>query len=223
MLRVGLAGDLGSGKSTVAAMLAARGAVVLSSDEMARTMMQPGEAVYRAIVEQFGSAVVAADGALDRRRLAELAFDPAKPRVTELNAIVHPAVLAAQAQQVQALAGTDAMVVIESALIFSAYGLTAAQRRERFDRILLVVAAEARKIARFVERALQGRSASAEELAALQADARRRLALQRTEDHAAECIVLTNDGSLAELEVQVERVWRMLEGGTPPLSSGADL
>ena len=102
MLRVGLTGDLGSGKSTVAGMLAARGAVVLSSDEAARAMMQPGEAVYAAIVREFGPEVVAADGTLDRRRLAEIAFDTAAPRVEALNAIVHPAVLAAQTKQVAA-------------------------------------------------------------------------------------------------------------------------
>ena len=96
MLRVGLTGDLGSGKSTVAAMLAARGAVVLSSDEAARAMMQRGESVYNAIIAQFGSEVVAADGTLDRHKLAQMAFDPASPRVAELNAIIHPAVLAEQ-------------------------------------------------------------------------------------------------------------------------------
>ena len=75
MLRVGLTGDLGSGKSTVARMLAERGAVVLSSDEMGRALMQPGQRVYAAIVATFGSEIVAADGTLDRKKLATLAFD----------------------------------------------------------------------------------------------------------------------------------------------------
>jgi dephospho-CoA kinase len=219
MLRVGLTGDLGSGKSTVAALLAKRGAVVLSSDEMGRAMMQPGEAAFDVIVERFGDEVLAANGLLDRRKLAALAFDPAAPRIAELNAIVHPAVIAEQAKQVEAFAGTDAIVVIESALIFTAYGQTQEQIRERFDRILLVVAPEAAKISRFVERMLDGHPGSAEERAALEADARRRLALQRTEDHAAECRVIRNDGSVAELEVQVETVWKelvALEGGVPP-------
>jgi len=219
MLRVGLTGDLGSGKSTVAAMFAARGAVVLSSDETARAMMQRGESVYNAIVAQFGSEVVAADGTLDRRKLAQMAFDPASPRVAELNAIVHPAVLAEQAKQVAAFAETDKTVVVESALIFSAYGQTVAQRRERFDRIVLVVASESRKISRFVERVLGERVPSAQERAALEADARRRLALQNTESHAAECLVVRNDGSLGELEAQMESVWRELVAGTPPPSS----
>jgi dephospho-CoA kinase len=218
MLRVGLTGDLGSGKSTVAAMLAVRGAVVLSSDETARAMMQRGESVYNAIVAQFGSEVVAADGTLDRRKLAQMAFDPASPRVAELNAIIHPAVLAEQAKQVAAFAGTDKIVVVESALIFSAYGQTEAQRRERFERIVRVVASEARKISRFVERVLGGHVPSAEERVALEADARRRLALQDTESHAAECLVVRNDGSFGELEVQVESVWRELVDTLPPPS-----
>jgi len=100
MLRVGLTGDLGSGKSTVGRMLAERGAVVLSSDEMGRELMQPGQPVFAKIVAKFGAEMVAADGSLDRHKLATLAFDPAHPRVEELNAIVHPAVIDAQAKQI---------------------------------------------------------------------------------------------------------------------------
>jgi dephospho-CoA kinase len=207
MLRVGLTGDLGSGKSTVAAMLAARGAVVLSSDEMGRAIMRPGEAAFDAIVKQFGDEVLQPNGLLDRARLAALAFDPNSPRVDELNAIVHPAVIAAQAEQMEMFAGTDAIVVVESALIFTAYGQTQQQIRERFDRVLLVTAPEDEKISRFVQRALKGRSATAAERTALETDARRRLALQHTEDHAETCRVIRNDGGLAELESQVETVW----------------
>jgi dephospho-CoA kinase len=216
MLRVGLTGDLGSGKSTVARMLVECGAIVLSSDEMGRAMMQRGEAVFEAIVERFGSGVIAADGTLDRRRLAELAFDPQLPQVEELNAIVHPAVLAAQAKAVAKFAGTDKVVVVESALIFSAYGTTPEELRSRFDRVVLVVAPEAQKIARYVERVAAGRELSAEERAALEADARRRLALQHTEAHAAECLVVRNDAGVVELEEQVSAVWEELQGTPLP-------
>ena len=102
MLRVGLTGDLGSGKSTVAAMLAARGAIILSSDEMGRAMMEPGQTVYAAIVATFGAGVVQPDGQLDRRELARLAF--AEKRVEALNAIVHPAVIAEQASLIAEIA-----------------------------------------------------------------------------------------------------------------------
>jgi dephospho-CoA kinase len=209
MLRVGLTGDLGSGKSTVAAMLAARGAVVLSSDEIARAMMQPGEAAYAEIVEQFGESVVSSDGTLDRRKLAELAFDSASPRVDELNAIIHPAVIAAEAATIASFASTDEIIVVESALIFTAFGQSVEQRRTRFDRILLVIAPEEQKLSRFVARQLAGREGSAEERSALEADGRRRLALQHTEDHAAECVVIHNDGDLAALEAQVDAAWTM--------------
>jgi dephospho-CoA kinase len=211
MLRVGLTGDLGSGKSTVAAMLAARGAVVLSSDEMARAMMQPGEAVYEQIVEQFGSSVVASDGKLDRRKLAELAFDPKSLRVAELNAIVHPAVIAAQAKMIAGLAGTKKIVVVESALIFDAVTHDKQLWRTRFDRILLVFASKEKKIARFVERVLAGGASSQQERTTLEAEARRRLALQHTEEHAAECMVIRNNDGPAELESQVDVVWSELE------------
>jgi dephospho-CoA kinase len=212
MLRVGLTGDLGSGKSTVAAMLAARGAVVLSSDEMARAMMSPGQPVYQQIVARFGSSIVSADGTLNRRELARIAFDAAQPRIAELNAIVHPAVIAAQAERVSALAGTHAILVIESALIFSAQAEAGGMPwRERFDRILLVTAPESEKIARFLSRAAAGRTLSAAERSALEADAMRRLREQhKTAEYAAECLVLPNDGTLAELERRTNAAWQEL-------------
>jgi dephospho-CoA kinase len=212
MLRVGLTGDLGSGKSTVAAMLAARGAMVFSSDEMARAMMSPGEKVYAEIVAHFGPEVLAADRTLDRRKLAALAFDPAKPRIAELNAIVHPAVIAAQSEQFAALAKTHTIAVVESALIFSARTYASAKPwSERFDRILLVTAPERDKVARFVTRVAQGREFSSAERAAAEADAMRRLRVQhQTTEHAEECLVLRNDGSLTELEQQVEAAWHEL-------------
>jgi dephospho-CoA kinase len=95
MLRVGLTGGLGSGKSTAAMLFAQHGAYVLQADEIARELMQPGEAVYNSIVQHFGPGVVLPDGKLNRSELARLAF--AEGRVEELNAIVHPATIAEQA------------------------------------------------------------------------------------------------------------------------------
>jgi dephospho-CoA kinase len=220
MLRVGLTGDLGSGKSTVARMLAERGAVVFSSDEIGRRLMEPDQAVYARIVAQFGRGVVAADGSLDRSKLAALAFDPKHPRVEELNEIVHPAVLRVQAAELAELAARqpEAIAVVESALIFSTknYGDTrsegGASWHERFDRILLVTAPEEQKVTRFVDRMAAGRVLSAEESARLERDARRRLATQHTGDYASQCLVLHNDGDIEQLEAQVEAVWRQLQG-----------
>jgi dephospho-CoA kinase len=210
MLRVGLTGELGSGKSTVAQMLAARGAIVFSSDEMARAMMQPGEPVYAQVVAHFGEAILAADKSIDRHRLSSLAFDPAHPRVEELNAIVHPAVLGAQSEQIAEIARTqpNAVVVVESALIFSTKYAGENPWRDRFDRIIVVMAPEPRKVSRFVSRASAGRPLTLEARSALEADARRRLAQQKfAPEQSSDCIVLRNEGNIAELETQVEKLW----------------
>jgi dephospho-CoA kinase len=118
MLRVGLTGGLGSGKSAVGAVFAEGGAHVFSADDIGRALMQPGEPVYAQIVEHFGPGVVGTDGLLDRRVLARLAFD--EGRLPELNAIVHPAVLRAQAELLDEVEKNDpaGIAVVESALIF---------------------------------------------------------------------------------------------------------
>jgi len=217
MLRVGLTGELGSGKSTVAKMLAARGAIVFSSDDMARDMMQPGEPVYAQIVAHFGESILAADGSIDRHRLAKLAFDPAHPRVEDLNAIVHPAVLSIQADRIAELARTqpEAIVVVESALIFSTKHSGENPWRDRFDRIVMVMAPEPRKIARFVERAGAGRPLSLAERRSLEADAGHRLAQQQiAPEQSAGCIVIRNEGNIEELEAQVDKLWRELRASS---------
>ncbi len=213
MLRAGLTGDLGSGKSTVARMLAERGAVVLSSDEMGRALMQPGERAYAEIVAKFGDEVVAADGSLDRKKLAALAFDAKHPRVEELNAIIHPAVIEAQATQLAELAKTNphAIAVVESALIFSTLHSPRGTWRDRFDCILLVEAPEAVKIARVVDRIAAGRTLPSEERAQVEDDARRRLQVQRATVYPADSLVLHNDGDVEVLEQQVDAAWAQLK------------
>jgi dephospho-CoA kinase len=213
MLRVGLTGDLGSGKSTVARMLAERGAIAFSSDAMGRAMMQPGESVYEAVVEKFGPGVVLPDGTLNRRELSRLAF--ADKRIEELNAIVHPAVIAEQQRLIAdlALLQPQAIVVVESALIFSTKHNVEGQRwSDRFDEILLVTAPENVKVSRFIERASAGRELSPEELTTLTADAYRRLKEQRAgKAHEQDCIIIRNGGDIAALEARVSDVWRALE------------
>src|ERR1700677_4841866 len=94
MLRVGLTGGLGSGKSTVAGIFAELGAAVIGADQLGRELMEPGKPLDGAIVERFGPVVVRGDGSLDRRALAVLAFQ--ENQADALNRIVHPAVVAAQ-------------------------------------------------------------------------------------------------------------------------------
>jgi dephospho-CoA kinase len=149
MLRVGLTGGLGSGKTTVAQMLRQLGAEVIESDELGRALMEPGNAAFDEIVRVFGPEVVGADGRLNRPRLADLAFKA--NRVKELNAIVHPAVIEAQAEWMQQVFARDpaAVAVVVSALIFeverdagdgSAAMAAYADLRSRIDRIVLVTA-----------------------------------------------------------------------------------
>ena len=228
MLRVGLTGGLGSGKSTVARLFAAHGAHVLKSDTIGRELMEPGQAVYAAIVDHFGSGVVQPDGRLDRVALAKIAFDDG--RVEELNAIVHPAVIARQAELSEAIFQKDrrAIVMVESALIFETkYGETKhgetkyrgsqgterARWHNRFDRIILVTAPEEVKIARFVARSAAGEAITAERQEKLEAEARLRLAQQiPDEQKSALCdYVLTNGGPLTELEWQVDELWPILK------------
>ena len=213
MLRVGLTGELGSGKSTVARILASLGARVLSSDDMGRALMQPGQAVFLAIVAHFGPAVLASDGTLNRPALAALAFHPAHPRIEELNAIVHPAVLAEQEVQLLALAKTDpgAIAVIESALLFTTRHGGEKPWRTRFDRILLVTAPDELKLARFVERSAAGRPLTPEQVQAIEADGLQRLTAQRIPPELAQnCLLIPNHGDLEALQRRTEEVFHQL-------------
>jgi dephospho-CoA kinase len=211
LLRVGLTGGLGSGKSTVAAMLAARGAHVFYADEIGREMMRPGEPVYSAIVEHFGPEVVQASGELDRAALARIAFG--QRRVEELNSIVHPAVIAKQAELAERVFERDvfAVVVVESALVFETKHGGPEGWRSRFDSVVLVTASEETRMVRFVQRA-GGGSPSAEVRKELLAEARRRMSEQISEEEkiAASDFVLRNDGSPEDLEVQVDELWPVL-------------
>ncbi len=227
MLRVGLTGGLGSGKSTVAELFRAHGAKVLHSDAMGRELMEPGGPVHAQIVARFGSEVVLADGRLDRSALARIAF--AEGRVDELNAMVHPAVIVRQRERIEEIVRRHpaAVVMVESALIFEAardeavrdeaarsqatHGAVA-DWRERFDRLILVTAPEEMKIDRFVRRSAGDGEIPEAQRAELQAEARRRLAqLIPDEQKAASCdYVLTNDGAITELEWQVDQLWPIL-------------
>jgi dephospho-CoA kinase len=213
MLRVGLTGGLGSGKSTAARLFAALGAHVLQSDAIGREMMEPEQPVYAAIVAHFGDSVVSDDGTLDRGALARIAFT--EGRVEELNAIVHPVVIARQAELSETIFARDAaaVVMVESALIFESNYGGAARWQSRFDRIILVTAPEELKIARFVARSGPEGLLSELHRAELEAEARRRLAQQiPDEKKSALCdYVLTNGGALTELEWQVDQLWPILK------------
>jgi dephospho-CoA kinase len=218
MLRVGLTGGLGSGKSTVGARLRELGAQVIEADELGRALMEPGQAVYEQIVRTFGREVVTALGRLDRPRLAKMAFE--EGRLDELNAIVHPAVIAGQQQWMEQVFGRDpaAVAVVESALIFEverdarargeSEGVLADWRR-RFDHIIVLTAPDAVKIARYAARIAEPGPARE----AAERDARVRLARQipDAEKAARADFVIENTGDLGALRTRVDAVWGRLK------------
>ncbi len=190
MLLVGLTGGIGSGKSTVARMLAARGAVVLDADVLAREAVEPGTSGFDAVVARFGDDVLGPDGSLDRHALASIVFADDVARV-DLEAIVHPAVRRAIAAAVAAHADTDDVVVVDSPLLIE----TGAH--EGFPVVVVVAAAADARVARLVERGMA------------EADVRARMAAQMPleEKVAIADVVVDNDGTEADLEARVDRLW----------------
>ena len=205
MLRVGLTGGLGSGKSTVAGMFEQLGAAVISADQLGRRLMQPGEPVYAAIVQRFGPTVVRGDGSLDRKALAKLAFQD--NQADALNHIVHPAVVDAEEEWMRGVFAADAarVAIVESALIFEVekWG-TAPGWTQRFDKLILVTVPDEVKVERFVARMSGSEGA--------EADARARIAAQiPDQEKAARCdFVIDNTGSVEQTRKIVEAIYREL-------------
>jgi dephospho-CoA kinase len=190
MLRIGLTGGIGSGKSTVSALLAERGAVVVDADSIAREVVQPGTPGLAAVAEAFGTDVLAADGSLDRPALAAVVFaDPEARR--RLDGIVHPLVRA-RAAELEAAAPPGAVVVHDVPL------LVETGQAGRFDLVLVVAADVETRVARLVGRGLT------------EDDARARIAAQATDEQrrAVADVVLDNSGTREQLAAQVDRFWR---------------
>lgn len=211
MLRAGLTGGLGSGKTTIAGIFRSLGAHVIEADAIARELMCPGQDLYNAIVAQFGPEVVRADGGLDRTLLADLAFR--RNRLAELNRLVHPPVIVAQQQWAEEVFAKDptAVAIVESALIFEADQQGSAPAwRHRFDRIILVTAPLELRLSRFVDRMSQLPDAPKREQ--LELDARRRIAAQIPDSDKIPLsdFVIHNDGGLGQTWHEVQRIYREL-------------
>jgi len=191
MLLVGLTGGIGSGKSTVAALLVERGAVVVDADAVARSVVEPGTPALAALVERFGEGVLAADGTLDRPALAVLAFADEASR-KDLEAITHPAINGEFLARMQA-APADGIVVCDVPLLAESD-----QARSRGYPVIVVVEAP---LATRLER-LEGRGVD-------RADAERRIAAQASDEErrAIATHVIDNSGDLAALEPQVDDLW----------------
>ncbi len=193
VLSVALTGGIASGKSTVADLLAARGALLIDSDVLAREVVEPGTPGLAAIVERFGPGVLTADGSLDRQELGALIFADPKAR-TDLNAITHPLVRARRAELVAAAPPGSVVVSVIPLLVET--GLASA-----FDGVIVVDVPESVQIERL--RARNGLSV---------AEARARLAAQASRQDRLDVAdwVVDNSGTLADLDGQVDRIWACL-------------
>jgi dephospho-CoA kinase len=196
VILIGLSGGIGSGKSTVAGLLEARGAVIVDADRIAHEILSPGGAGVPAVAERFGPGVVGGDGGIDRPKLRSVVFaDPAARR--DLEAITHPLIYAEMATRLGDSFAPDTVVVVDAPLLVETGG------RDRFGmQALVVVAAEqSQQIQRVVARGGMTAGEAASVIAA-QAPAERKL--------AAADYVLDNRGSPEVLEAGVETLWAEL-------------
>lgn len=208
MLRVGLTGGLASGKSTVARHFREHGLPVLLADLLAHDLMMPGRPVYDEIVRAFGLDILSAGegSAIDRAKLAAKAFAPQAPRIAELNAIVHPAVLRAQEKWMEEIAHADphGIAVVEAALLYEAGA------DSQFDKIVVVVAPKEMRMERYAARVA---TEHPERRQAAREDAARRMAAQMSdaEKRRRADFVIENSGSMAELEAAAVKVISQLK------------
>lgn len=193
MLRVGLTGGIGAGKSEVSRRLEAQGAILIDADAIAREVVEPGTAGLAAVTEAFGAGVLRDDGSLDREGLGEIVFgDPAK--LETLNGIVHPLV-GRRMVELESGAGPDAIVVHDVPL------LAENNLAGGYDLVVVVDAPERVQL----DRLTRQRGMSAEQ-------ARARMSAQASRDSrlAIADLVVDNSGSLAELDRQVGDLWAEL-------------
>jgi len=195
VLEIGLTGSIGSGKSTVALLLVERGAVLLDADVIVRETQEPGTPVFAAMVERWGDGIIADDGTLDRQAVADRVFGDVD-ELAALNAIVHPEVADEMTRRREALAGTDATVILDIPLLVESghEGLAG----------IIVVDVDPELA---VERLVTHRGFT-------EADARGRIARQSSrEDRLARAdVVVDNSGSLDDLVAEVDRVQVWLDG-----------
>jgi dephospho-CoA kinase len=197
VLLVGLTGGIGSGKSTVSAMLAEHGAVIVDADRIARDLQTPNSTVLASMAERYGHHIIRDDGSLDRAAVAAIVFgdDPeARAALADLNGIVHPAMQAEIRRQINAHSESDAIVVLDFPL------LTENPRDGLAATIVVDIDPEVA-----VERLVTLRGMDEQ-------DARKRIASQPSrEDRLAPAThVIQNDGNLHDLRAQVDAVWSAL-------------
>ncbi|MCU1591129.1 MAG: dephospho-CoA kinase [Frankiales bacterium] len=195
MLRVGLTGGIGSGKSAVSALLVAHGAVLVDADLNARAVVAKGTPGLAAVVTAFGPDILRPDGELDREALGRIVFaDP--DQLARLNAIVHPLVGEESARQTAAAEAGGAAVLVHDVPLLVENGL-----QSLYDAVVVVAASPTTQLDRLTR--LRGMD---------RVDAEARIAAQAplADKIAAATYVIDNDGPLEALAPQVDRVWRRL-------------
>lgn len=193
MLKVGLTGGIGAGKSEVSRLLVGHGAVLIDADRIAREVVEPGTPGLAAVVAEFGPGILTPEGTLDRPALGSIVFaDP--DRLAALNAVVHPLV-GARSAELEKAAGPDSVVVHDVPL------LTENGLAPLYDLVVVVDAAPETQLDRLVR--LRGMS---------EKDARARMAAQaaREQRRAVADLVIDNDGPVEALQAQVRTVWAEL-------------
>lgn len=195
MLAVGLTGGIGAGKSTFAALLAERGAQVIDADQIGRDALAPGRPAWHSVVSTFGDEIlVPGEMAIDRKKLAGIVFEDSR-KLAALNAIVHPVILERIADDLEKLSRTDAVVVVDAALI-TELGL-----RDSLDAVVVVTTSRTER----AERLVRTRGMSLDDIHA-------RMAAQSSPEEleAKADVVVRNDGTLDDLAAEADRVWKLL-------------
>jgi dephospho-CoA kinase len=200
LLKVGLTGGISSGKSAVGQMFVRLGAHLIQSDLVAHQLLEPGEAVYDAVVKQFGTGILNVDKSVNRPRLSELAFGTPS-RIQELNRIIHPAVIERENRWMNEIAVTDphAITIVEAALILEAGS------HKRFDQLIVVTCRPEQRIERWA-------SKMKVDLDIARREVERRMAAQLPDDakiNAAD-YVIDNSGSLDVTREKVNQVYQKL-------------
>jgi dephospho-CoA kinase len=193
ILRTGLTGGIASGKSTIARIFATLGCITVDADQIVARLYQPGEAGHEALVRTYGSGILLPDGAIDRRKLADVAF-ASDAAAKALNALIHPLVVAEEVRMMDEET-RDGIVIVEATLLIEAGG------KDRYDRIVIVDVDPETQLARAVARGMT------------RDDAERRIARQlpREERLRYADYVIDNSGDLQQAEAETRRVFAALQ------------
>jgi len=196
MLNVGLTGGIATGKSTVVRMLMRKGARVIDHDGLVHTLQEPGQPVWKRIIEAFGRDILDPEDRIDRKKLGALVFDD-EPRRKTLEGIVHPAVLEEAQRQRDEIGRQDRQAIVLSDIPL----LLEVGMQDRFDLILLVYAPPEVQILRVMKR---------NNLSREEAIARLKSQMPIDEKLKFADLVIRNDGTMRELEKRVDEVWQEL-------------